>query len=123
MCPFGDPARHVRGVAVSHRPPQHGQRETVDLEEDDPGNVGARRPALPARDPLDDAERVRVVVVRPEDHLEDDAHGGNDQRREQRPAEVVDREGVLEQIRGELEHEGVERKYEQEAERDHERQP
>ena len=35
-----EPARHLRRVAVAHRAPQHRQREPVDLEEDDPGNVG-----------------------------------------------------------------------------------
>ena len=35
MRAFRDPARHVRGVAVPHRAPEHGQREAVDLEEDD----------------------------------------------------------------------------------------
>ena len=39
----GQPAGHGRGVAVAHRPAQHGQREPVDLEEDDPGDVGAWR--------------------------------------------------------------------------------
>ena len=30
----------VRGVAVSHRPAQHRHGQPVDLEEDDPGNLG-----------------------------------------------------------------------------------
>ena len=68
-----DPARHLRRVAVAHRPPQHGQREPVDLEEDDPGHVGAHLVALPACDPLDDPQRVGVVVVRAEDRLQHDA--------------------------------------------------
>ncbi len=109
MGAFRDPARHVGRVAVPHRPAEHGKREPVDLEEDDPGHVRSGRAALAAGNALDDSQRVRVVVVRPEDHLEDDAHGGDDERREQRPAEVVDRKGVLQQIRRELEHEGVER--------------
>ncbi len=82
--------------------------------------VGA---ALTAGDPLDDSQRVRVVVVRSEDHLEDDAHGCDQERRQQRPAEVVHREGVLQQIRRELKHDGVEHQHEQESEREHERQP
>ena len=53
-------------VAVAHRAPQHRQREAVDLEEDDAGRVRLRRAALPPRDALDDAQRVRVVVVRRE---------------------------------------------------------
>ena len=59
----------VGRVAVAHRALQHGQREAVDLEEDDPGHVRARPAALPPGDPLDHAQRVRVVVVRPEDDL------------------------------------------------------
>ena len=34
--------RPCRGIAVAHRAAQHGKREAVDLEEDDPGDVGAR---------------------------------------------------------------------------------
>ena len=40
---LGDPARHVRGVAVAHRAAQHGQCEAVDLEEHDPRHVLAGR--------------------------------------------------------------------------------
>ena len=87
-----------------------------------PGTSVSDRAALAAGDPLDDAHRVRVVVVRPEDHLEHDAHGCDEQRREQRPAEVVHREGVVQRIRRELEHQGVEHEDEHEAEREHERQ-
>ena len=39
----GDPARHRRRAAVAQRALQHRQREAVDLQEDDPGHVGARR--------------------------------------------------------------------------------
>ena len=85
------PARHVRGVAVAHRPAQDRQGEAVDLEEEDPRRVRACRAALALRHPLDDLERVRVVVVRPEDDVEDDGRGRGDERGEQRPAEVVDR--------------------------------
>ena len=88
---FGDPAGHVGCVPVPHRAPEHREREPVDLEVDDPGNVGCGPATLAAGDSLDDAHGVRVVVVRPEDHLEDDAHGGDQERRQQRPAEVVDR--------------------------------
>ena len=75
-----EPARHVRRVSVPHRPLQHRQGEAVDLEEDDPRRVGPRQLAGAARDPPDDAVRVRVVVVRPEDHVEHDADGGRDER-------------------------------------------
>ena len=84
----GQPAGHGRGVAVAHRPAQHRQGEPVDLEEDDPGHVGAGDDALPTRDPLRDAERVHVV--RAEEDGEHDAHRGDHERGEQRPAEVVD---------------------------------
>ena len=38
---LGDPARHVGGVAVAHGVAQHGQRQPVDLEEQDARHVGA----------------------------------------------------------------------------------
>ena len=50
---LGDPARHVRGVAVPHRPAQHRQSEAVDLEEEDPRDVGAVAAALALGDPAD----------------------------------------------------------------------
>ena len=117
---LGDPTRHRAGVAVPHRAPEHGQREAVDLEVDDARDLGLLPASLAASDPLHDAKGIRVVVVRPEDHLENDADGGDDERGEQRPAEVVDRERVLQHVRGELQHEGVQRQYEQEAESEHE---
>ena len=46
---LGDPARHRRGGAVAHRVAQHRQREAVDLEEEDAGDVGARVRALALR--------------------------------------------------------------------------
>ena len=46
---LGDPARHRRRAAVAHRVAQHRQREPVDLQEDDPGHVGALLRALAAR--------------------------------------------------------------------------
>ena len=57
-----------------------------------PGTSVRVAPPCAPRDPLDDAQRVRVVVVRPEDDLEDDADGGDDERGEQRPPERVDGE-------------------------------
>ena len=84
----GQPAGHRRGVAVAHRPAQHRQREPIDLEEDDPGDVGLGDDALPTRDPLRDAQRVRVI--RADDDREPDAHRRDHQRGEQRPAEAVD---------------------------------
>ena len=59
---------------------------------------------LAAGDSLDDAQRVGVVVVGPEDDLEHDAHGCDHERRQQRPAEVVHHEGVVQHPGRELEH-------------------
>ena len=44
----------VRRVAVTDRAPQHRQREAVDLHEQEPGYVGRRPAAGPARDPPGD---------------------------------------------------------------------
>jgi hypothetical protein len=71
---------------------------------------------------LDDAERVRVVVVRSEQNIENHAHRRDDQCGEKRPPERVDLERVVEQVGGELQHERVEGKDEDEADRDHERE-
>jgi hypothetical protein len=122
MRPLGQPAGHRRRVAVAHRPAQDGQREAVDLEVDDPGHVGPFATALAARDPVDDAQAVVLVVVRPEDHLQRDADRGDHERRQERPPEVVDREGVLEDVGGELQHQRVDGKHQEEAEREHEGQ-
>ena len=115
------PARHRRGVAVAHRAEQHRQREPVDLEEDQPWNVAAVDDALPARDALRDPHRVRVV--RTEEHREHDAHGGDDERSEKRPAEVVDREHPVGDVGDDEEDQGVRDQHEQEAEDERERQP
>ena len=117
----GQPASHGRGVAVPHRPAQHGQREPVDLEVDDPGDVGARDDALPARDPLRNLDRRHVI--RAEEHVEHDAHSGDDERREESPAEVVDPEHAVGQVGGDQEDDGVRDQHEQEAEEKRERQP
>ena len=87
---LGDPARHGRRASVPHRAAQHRQREPVDLQEDDPGDVGGGRRSLAARHPLDDAERVLVVVVGARHDLERERDRGDHQRREQRAAERVD---------------------------------
>ena len=121
MRTVGQPAGHGRGVAVPHRPAQHGQREPVDLEVDDPGDVGALDDALPARDPLRNLDRRHVI--RAEEHVEHDAHSGDDERREESPAEVVDPEHPVGQVGGDQEDEGVRDQHEQEAEEKRERQP
>ena len=46
----GEPARHLGRVAVAHRPLEHRLREPVDLEVEDPGDVGRPAVARPARD-------------------------------------------------------------------------
>ena len=62
-----------------------GLREPVDLEEEDPGHVGLHTLARTARDALDDADRVRVVVVRAGDDLERGRDRRDHERRDQSP--------------------------------------
>ena len=59
-----------------------------------PGRVRLVAPPCRAGEPPNDAQRVRVVVVAPEDDLEDDGHRRHQERREQRPPEGVDREAL-----------------------------
>ena len=92
--PSASQRRHVRRVAVAHRPPQHGERETVDLQEDEPGRVGPLAAARAPGEAPGDAQRVRVVVVRPEDDVQHDADSRGDQRGDQRPPEAVDLDRV-----------------------------
>ena len=80
---LGDPTGQVRGVAVAHGAAQHREREAVDLEEDDPGDVLPLGRPLSARHPPDHAQRVLVVVVRAGDDMKDDRRCGHDERREQ----------------------------------------
>ena len=115
------PAGHVRRVPVAHRPSQHRQREPVDLEVDDPGDVGRGDDPLPLRDPVRDPDRGRVV--RAEQHREHHAHRRHHQRREQRPAEVVDREDAVGHGVGDQEDRGVRDQHQQEAEHERQRQP
>ena len=89
--PSGPCAAHSRPASPSGA----REREPVDLEVDDPGHVGSGCAALAFGDALDDLQRVGVVVVRPEDHFEEDADSGDQERREQRPAEVVHHESVF----------------------------
>ncbi len=87
-----EPAGHVGRVAVAHRPLQHGQRQPVDLEVDDPRRVGLDPLAGTLRDPLDHPEGVGVVVVRPEDDVEHDGDRRRDEGDTERRPERVDRE-------------------------------
>ena len=104
-----EPARHVGRVAVAHRPLQHRQREAVDLEVDDARGVRLDALARPPRDPLDHAQRVGVVVVRPEDDVEHDRHGRRDERDAERRPERVDREVAVGDAVGGEQHQRVER--------------
>ena len=117
----GQPAGHGRRVAVAHRPAQHGQREPIDLEEDDPRDVGLGDDALPPRDALRDAQRVRVV--RAEEDREPDAHRGDHERGEQRPAKAVDAEHPVGQGVRQQEDRRVGEQDEHEAEHQRQRQP
>ena len=69
---------------------------------------------------LRDAERVRVI--RAEQDGEHDAHGGDHERGEQRPAEAVDGQHPVGQRRSASEDAGVRDQHEQEAEHERERQ-
>ena len=87
---LGEPARHVRRVPVSHRALEHGPREAVDLEVDDAGHVRLDALAGAPRDPLDHADRVRVVVVRAGDDLEHGRDRRDHERGDERRPESVD---------------------------------
>ena len=104
-----EPAGHVRRVAVAHRPLQHGQREAVDLEVDDPRRVGLDPLARALRDPLDHPQRVGVVVVRPEDDVEHDGHGRRDEGDAESRPERVDLEVAVRDPVGREEHQRIER--------------
>ena len=79
---------------------------------------------MPCRRAIRCAMRIDAHVVRAEEHGEHDAHGGDDERGEERPAEVVDPEHpVGHVVGGDQEDEGVRDQHEQEAEDERERQP
>ena len=118
-----DPARHRGRVAVPHRALQHGQGETVDLEKDDPRCVGDRPATGPAGDPLDHAQRVLVVVVRPGEDLQHHAHGRGDEGDAEGRPERVDLEVAVREAVGREQHQRVGDEDEHEAGEEHERQP
>ena len=122
--PSREPARHRRRVAVPHRAAKHGQREPVDLEEDDPRQVGLLDRA-PWRRAIRRATRSVYVSssLRPEDDVEDDADRRDDERREERPPEVVDADDAVGQLRRSQQHERIRDEDEQEAGDERERQP
>ncbi len=117
------PARHLRRVPVADGALQHRPREAVDLEVDDAGNVGHLPRARAPRDALRDAQRVDVLVVGAQEHLEHHRHGRGDQRHEQRPEEPVHLEGVVGELRRDPHHPRVEKEDEEEADGEHVRQP
>ena len=119
----GDPARHRGRAPVAHRVAEHRQREAVDLQEHDAGHVGTGAAALASGDAARDPERVRVVVVGPEDHLQDDAHRRHDQRGEQRVAEAVHADVIRQGVGRDLEQERVGQQHEHEAQEQGEREP
>ena len=55
------PTGHVRRVPIAQRPPQHRQREPVDLEIDDPRDVRRRDDPLTTRNPVRDPDRGYVI--------------------------------------------------------------
>ena len=116
-CPTG----HVRRIAVPQRPPQHRQREPVDLQIDDPGHVGRGDDPLPTRNPVRDPDRGHVMGA--EQHRKHQAHSRHHQRRKQRPAEVVDREDPVGERVGCQEDRGVRDQHQQEAEDQRQGQP
>ena len=118
-----EPAGHVRRVAVAHRALQHGQREAVDLEVDDARRIRLDEPVRALRDPLDHAQGVGVVVVRPEDDVEHDRDGRRHERDSERRPERVDREVAVRDAVGREQHQRVEDQDEQEPGDEHQRQP
>ena len=119
---IGDPAGHVRRVAVTHRALENGQREPIDLEEHDPGHVGLDALARSARDPLDHTQRVRVVVVGPEQDVQHDRDGGGDERGQESPPEAVHLDRVVRERGRSEEHERIEDEDDEEAENECQRQ-
>jgi hypothetical protein len=95
--------------------PEHGQREPVDLEEEDSGNVRLDARSRFAGDAMDDPEGVRVVIVRPDHDLDHDLDGRKDDRSEQCPPERVDRYCIVGYLRREVEHPRVNEEHEHEA--------
>ena len=96
---LGHPTSHGRRIPVAHRPPQHRQCKPVDLEVDDPGDVGARDDPLPLL-----AIRCAIRIERSSSVARGrlrstNAHRGDHERRQRRPAEVVDPEQPVESPR------------------------
>ena len=119
----GDPAGQGRRAAVAHGVPQDREGQPVDLEEHDARDVRPRRRALAPRDAARDAQVVLVVVVRAQHHLEDEAHGGHDDRGQERVAERVDPDVVGQQLVRQHQDGGVGQQQQHEPADEHQRQP
>ena len=78
---------------------------------------------IPCRRAIRCAMRIEYVSSEPRSDGEHDAHGGDDERGEERPAEAVDGEHPVGQGVGQQEDAGVGDQHEQEAEDERERQP
>ncbi len=100
-----------------------GGREPVDLQEQNPGCVGPDPLSLAPCDPLDDAQRVGVVVVDAEDHLQHEARRRDQQRGEQRISKRVDLEVDRVERGDEQQDRGVDREHDQKPDHERERQP
>ena len=119
----GDPARHRGRAAVAQRALEHGQREAVDLQVDDPRHVGVGDRAEAPGDPARDAQVVLVVVVGAADDLQDHADRGDHDRHQQRVGVAVHPDPRRERGVDEQQQRGVGRQQAEEADRDHEREP
>ena len=89
----GQPARHRRGVAVAHRAAQHRQRQPVDLEEHDPGDVG--RAMMPWRRAIRCAIRIDPMSSVPSRTASTTLTAATTSAAEQRPAEAVDAQDAV----------------------------
>ena len=123
MVAVRDPAGHVRRIAVAQRALEDRERQAVDLEVDDSRDLGLDPLAGAPRDPLDDPEGVRVVVVRAEDDVEHDRDRRGDERGGSAHqklltsiASSVSRDAAISMKR-------VEHQHDQEAENEGQRQP
>ena len=122
MGALGQPARHLGRVPVAHGAPQHRQGQAVDLQVEDARHVGHHAFARAARDALDHAQGVRVVVVGAQEHFEDHRHRGHDDGGGQRRPERIHLERAVGDLRGQQEDQDVDEEHEQEAGDDHEGQ-
>jgi hypothetical protein len=98
------------------------QREPVDLEEEDPGDVAGDRLAGPPCDAAGEAQRVPGVVVEAHQRADRHAERGGEHGDRERIPEVADVELVGSDLCGEQQHRGVEGEHEHEPDRHRERE-